>query len=456
VLGAIGALVSALTTTSCTDKNSLFQANCYSSKNTIKRDVVVIGGGSSGTYGAITLKDIGKSVVVVEKAPQLGGHINTYTEPASGTKIDYGVQVFWNTSVVTEFFARFNVAVAKLSRSPSTIVHADFKTGEVLQNFTSNTNLSTYTAQVNKYKYLELGWDLPSPVPTDLLLPFGDFLKKYSLQDEAYSIYINSATGGLGSILQQTTATVFKSLNQIVFDEGAGAAVSSANHNNHELWEKAQVELGSSVLLSSTVVAAQRSKSGVKLIVKTPAGNKLVQAKKLLVSAPLTKKNTAPFDLDAREQRIFGQFVNTAFYCGLVNSTGLPAGFNYLNTGANTLYNIPTGPGVYHVSPTTVQSIFGFWYGSDATVPEPTVKEEVRAAIAKLGGSAKPEFLAYANHTPYNLNVKAEAVRDGFYAELNGLQGYRSTWYTGGQFVPASGPLWVFTNRLVKDIAGAA
>ena len=54
--------------------SSTFDASKYSSSDVIKRDVAVIGGGSSGTYGAIKLRDMGKSVVVVEKTGTLGGH----------------------------------------------------------------------------------------------------------------------------------------------------------------------------------------------------------------------------------------------------------------------------------------------------------------------------------------------------------------------------------------------
>jgi heterodisulfide reductase subunit A-like polyferredoxin len=40
-------------------------------KQTITRDVAVIGGGASGAHAAVWLRDNGQSVVVVEKASQL-------------------------------------------------------------------------------------------------------------------------------------------------------------------------------------------------------------------------------------------------------------------------------------------------------------------------------------------------------------------------------------------------
>jgi heterodisulfide reductase subunit A-like polyferredoxin len=50
------------------------------SADIIERDVAIIGGGSAGTYSAVRLKDMGKSVVVIEKDVILGGQTDTYSE----------------------------------------------------------------------------------------------------------------------------------------------------------------------------------------------------------------------------------------------------------------------------------------------------------------------------------------------------------------------------------------
>lgn len=60
-----------------TPNSSLLNPCSYAPEDVLIRDVVVIGGGASGTYGAIALKDMGRSVAVVEKKPHFGGHVNT-------------------------------------------------------------------------------------------------------------------------------------------------------------------------------------------------------------------------------------------------------------------------------------------------------------------------------------------------------------------------------------------
>jgi hypothetical protein len=70
-----------------------YETSSFHPKDIIDRDVAIIGGGSSGTHAAISLKDKGKSIIVIEKQGRLGGHTETYDDPTTGTPIDYAVQV---------------------------------------------------------------------------------------------------------------------------------------------------------------------------------------------------------------------------------------------------------------------------------------------------------------------------------------------------------------------------
>ena len=435
-----------------------FDASKYSSSDVIKRDVAVIGGGSSGTYGAIKLRDMGKSVVVVEKTGTLGGHENTYIDPSTGTPIDYGVQTYWNISVVTEFFARFDIPIETFSFTGGTNVYADFETGEVLPSFSPSQNFTPYANQLNKYPYLLDSWNLPSPVPGDLLLKFGDFIKKYSLQNIAYSIYSNSL--GVGNVLQQLTVNVFKIFDAAYLGGFQGGNVVTSNHDNGELYVKALAELGSNALLSSTVTAAQRSgENGVKLVVKTPTGNKLIIVSKLLISIPPLVSNLAPFGLDSREKDLFQKWTYSGYYNGLINSTGLAAGTRYVNAAATTAYNIPNLPAVYEIVPTRVEGIYYFWYGSPGALSQQKIQADVTATVQKLTGhkTAAPDFLAFSSHTPFKLVVSADDISHGFYNNLEGLQGHLNTYWTGAAFLShSSGELWNFTQSLLPEIAASA
>ncbi|KAH8914923.1 hypothetical protein BT69DRAFT_1342029, partial [Atractiella rhizophila] len=153
---------------------------------TIERDYVIIGGGSTGVYSAIYLKDKGKSVAVVEAKDILGGHTETYVDPVTSRPINLAVVVFQANQVAKDYFARLNIStitqVPGSSQTPTQ--YYNYATGEQASYSPSpdtGTALQAYAAQLAKYPYLETGFNLPSPVPEDLLLKFGDFVDKYQL-----------------------------------------------------------------------------------------------------------------------------------------------------------------------------------------------------------------------------------------------------------------------------------
>ncbi|RYP10950.1 hypothetical protein DL765_007953 [Monosporascus sp. GIB2] len=423
----------------------------FSDNNIIEKDVAVIGGGSSGTYAAIRLKDLGADVVVIEKAEELGGHAQTYTA-AGGVSVDYGVSNFQNYAVVQDFFARFDLPITSYAQAGNVDRYIDFTTGQDLPNGTIPApDFTAYFEQLDKYPYLQSGWDLPYPVPEDLLLPFGKFVEKYGLQSVAYIITLFAA--GHGNVLEQTTAYVLKAVDR-PYLEGilSGTSVTPANNDTHELYVRALEVLGSDALLSSTVACATRSDNGVELVVNTPDGEKIVKANKLLISAPPTLDNLTPFGLDEAEEAIFSQFEHNALYVGLLENTGLEAGVRYYNAdssadGEVNPYNVANLPGVQMVWATRAEGIYWAWYSSPTETSEEKVKSDTIAAIQRLSPGSEPAFVAYDSHTPFAVGVSPEAIADGFYRKLYSLQGYKSTWYTGAAFVTAhSSALWNFTE----------
>ena len=224
-------------------------ASAYSASLIIRRDVVVIGGGSAGTYAAIGLRDKGKSVAVVEAQSVLGGHTNTYTDPTTKMKVDYGVVVFDNTTTVTNYFSRFNIPLTVGTggaAGPIKNYYVDFRTGKNVTGYVPadpTAAFGAYAAQLAKYPTLNIpGWNLPDPVPADLLIPFGDFVKKYNLDGAVFTIF--SYSQGFGDILSIPTLYIVKYFGFSVLQGAQTGFLTTARHDNSELYEKARAELG--------------------------------------------------------------------------------------------------------------------------------------------------------------------------------------------------------------------
>jgi phytoene dehydrogenase-like protein len=209
------------------------------SGDTLQRDVVIIGAGSSGSYAAVRLHQMGKSVALVEKANRAGGHTNTYKDPATGQTFDYGTQILVNTTVVTDFFNSLNIPLAPYAPQ-ATGVATDCKRGvpgpplPVVSPEDSAAALERYKTELAKYPDMFRGYNLPDPVPDDLLLPWGDFLAKYDLGALAYDAWLQFQ--GMGNILAQPTLYIMKLFNPMQVDARENhRKVAEANHNMQAL-----------------------------------------------------------------------------------------------------------------------------------------------------------------------------------------------------------------------------
>ena len=267
-----------------------------SSKDRLEVDVCVIGGGAAGTYAAIKAKDLSKSVAVVEQHDRLGGHTKTYVDPISKKVIELGVAEYEDTPIVRAFFKRFDVPLYTFNYTIPGVTseYADFSTG--LPATPKQGDLlgawNALQAQVAKYPSLFYSLDdVPFPVPADLLLPFGQFITKYNLQDAVP--YLSLYGEGWGNFVTLPTLLAIKYFSPDFFSpaslsgEGPGALAAK---DNSLIYEKATQELGSHVFLNSKVVSMDRSDPNVVTIkVQTPSGNKYIRAKKLISAIPPRK-----------------------------------------------------------------------------------------------------------------------------------------------------------------------
>lgn len=149
----------------------------------LERDVCTIGGGSSGTCSAIRLQEMGKTVALVEKEDRLGGNVHTYIDPTSNKTFDYGVIIFDNSSIVTDYFSHLIIALLPaINLGGGVSVLADFVNSSVapvtlLAQSNLTAALMVYNEQLAKYPYLVNGFNLPDEVPGDLLFTWGHFIK---------------------------------------------------------------------------------------------------------------------------------------------------------------------------------------------------------------------------------------------------------------------------------------
>ena len=439
----------------------------------VDKDVIILGGGAAGVYAATLLRSMGQSIAIIEQRSRFGGHTETYHVPGTNRTIDYGVQGFTplvdgSYSIIQQFFADYDIATTFIHRSETgsgTTRYFDFSNIEELANFTTNTDLTAYTAQADKYPWLGYQTQTPYPIPGDLVLSFGDFVSKYSLQSSVYNIFFN--VEGLGDILSLPAYYVLRELNSahlLALSPSSQGLLTTADGFNQEAYLGAQSQIGTDALVSSTVQSASRNDDRVVLTIQTPSGQRNITAGKLLVAIPPTLTNLGPLELDDTESDVFGKFAWSNYYAGLVNATGFAPGESFQNAGRDTLYNLPSLPALYQISQTAVSSIYLVRYAASSSMRGEEVQanilstvERVRAAVVSDAEQLPPiQLLTLANHSPFDLHVSAAELAAGFKNQLNGLQGHRSTWYSGAAFFGASSSdIWNASQAVVRDLLAA-
>ena len=446
----------------------------FSSRDILSYDFCVIGGGAAGTYAAISLRDLNKTVAVVEPQGRLGGHTLTYIDPASKATIDIGVIIFVSNEELTRnFFGRSNIPLTDISLTANVFDQAgirneyvDFRTGKIVKGvalLNGTAAYRAYAAQRARYPFLDgsLG-NIPRPVPADLLLSFRDWIKKYSLEDVIPQFYRYGQ--GFGNLLNLPAIYALKYFP----DNNFQTALTTTRHENSEPYRKAQAELGADALLNSCVVVMDRSDPNcVKLLVQTTSGRKLVIAKKILSTIPPLLTNLHGFDLSAIEHALFQQYKYHTYYAGLLNNSGIPDTLQLQNVGEDTLYNLPVLPGAYYISPTRIPGLHFFQAGTPESevFSSEQMQAEVIASIDRMRAAESllstthaktPSYVMFANHVPYSLYVPPGVIEKGFYNKLFALQGRKNTFWSGAAFVTHdSSAIWKYAETLIKDLAAA-
>ena len=355
------------------------------------------------------------------------------SDPATGTPVNLGVVIWHNITVVTDYFKRLNISIGPMDQFHETTGYYDFSTGkQVNSTFAPSqlevgTALQTYIGLLTKYPGLDNGTFLPNPVPEELYQPFSKFIDKYNLSAAVPSFY--NYNPGVGDMLDNPTVEQMRYWGRYSMTLSAiKGFLTTTHHNSSELYTNAMKEFPNDMLLSSEVISSQRDGNGVKLVVKTPSGTKLVQAKKLLIAVPPKTDILSPWaSLSNTESSLFSKFVSVGYYVCLMKNTGVPYSLTISNAQPSSAnkYNLPKLPGIYSISPSELEGVQIVYYGTPQVAksfPESddNVQKEIVASIKQLQkqnpgsfNQTEPEFITFKDHAPYYTQVHSDDIKNG-------------------------------------------
>lgn len=391
-----------------------------------------------------------------------------------------------------DFFTWMNVNISLITRGSqnNTIRYADFSTGRELANY-SAIETGQGLAAIQKFVDIttEKGYDkmvqpgyfnLPAgkAIPEDLLLPIGEFVKKYDIQAMLPLIYpsTGAGVGSRGNFNKLLTLTLMKA-----FPPGWAKAylgqlpVYAVDGGNQHLYNEIATLLRRDVLYSSVVIESSRAQGNIQLVTQSPDGKKkLILAKKLLIAVPPTRENLAPFDLDETERAHFSKAKYGRSHTALVSHSKLPEAANIRNTPESAIQS-PVTPfletpfvmGFTYVNALAPAKVHQIGASGDnyTAFDEAAAQAAVQQALENLakGGTIpdlegeKLKIVAWSDHGPGGFGVSAEDLKAGWMEDMYKLQGRRGTWYTGsGLAADFTTILWKFNDALLGGLVRAA
>ncbi|GKZ91623.1 hypothetical protein AnigIFM59636_004263 [Aspergillus niger] len=430
----------------------------HHSLKTITCDICILGGGSSGTYSAIQLKDAGKHVVVIEPNNRLGGHAATLYLP-DGNYVDYGVEGVFNNELSRNYFFRLGVDWKPLLPLNKRTDFVDFSTGErvnpaagILQALVS---IFLYRSSIKHWTFLIRGvYDLPDPVPEELLRPFREFIEELSLEAALQLVFLFSQN--VGNLLDMPTLYAIQNFGVPHVDALIHGYITPKN-GMYELYRQAREILGSDVLFQTNVIATNRSDSGVEVTVQHANGTRqLIKARNLLITFPPLMKKLQGFDLDGTETELFQKWFWRTYYVAVVNNTGIPDKLWVTNTDpTNGLGYLPRMPFDFLLQYMGAPGYSTSKLVGDMDFTEEDARDLLAADFARMKAKGTypiqdPQIVVFGDSSPETLMVSPEDIRNGFYRKLYALQGRRSTYFTGLTFCSDfSSLIWAYTETVL-------
>lgn len=331
-------------------------------------------------------------------------------------------------------------------------------------------------------------WNLPPgpQIPEDLLLPIGEFAKKWNVTEALPRMYESTGGGPAArhkNFEDSLTLTFLQSFSpawmKVFFGQ---AGMFHIEGGNQLLYNAIHAQLGVENVLTSSVVSSVRrperegDKRGIEVTVRSTASGRptttTIRAKKILLAIPPTRENLSPFDLNREETDLFRRPRYGRYGTAIVTAPALPRGYELHNTpilaasdpnkpfinephilefssygNDSALFSIGTsGSGLSYGEFDERQAIKVAQESLDRMVAAGTVKN-----VGGKKGDTKLKVLEYSDHGPGGFGVTAEEMKAGWMEKVYGLQGKRGTWYTGNAIaIDFSTQLWKMNDEVLK------
>ena len=319
------------------------------------------------------------------------------------------------------------------------------------------TAIGTYLQILEtQFPYLDSGFNLPNPVPADLLNSFGDFVTKYGLEAMVPTVF--AFAEGLGNILENPCNLRTEELRSERRQRDRDQLVCARSHRNAVALRRRRGVLGE-----------RRDRQCAD-----PGGNAGAITSKFSPKRPTAPCASKPASWSLRFRRRFPTWqcwrrTPSSSPCSAASTQTTTqrlctvrwhsSGRRRHQRGREHALQLPPLPGMYGLQATEVPNYFVGLFGSATWLPDDLVKAAMVSSLQNVASSGiYPEMKfesidVFSSHAPFNMMVSANDIAAGFYSKVNALQGHNHTFYTSAAFqTNDSSLIWQFTQGLLPQI----
>ncbi len=398
--------------------------------------VAIIGAGPAGLSTALALKEAGVSdVTVFEREAVVGGKCRSFRH--AGHTYDLGA------NLTTPRYQTIRALAHRLGMTPRVIedrrivnIGAEqfesLSDAGLIERLVVRGGSSLYASMrhltgIDRQGYANLRDGVEQP--------FGDWLSRHGLGRFAELFEVLFIAYGYGRMLELPAAYALKFFDPIHMEAAVDVVLGEEVPDTtdfvegfQELWERVDSVFGIDTLRGVEIESVGRSPRGVDIRWRADGQVCADRFDKVVIACPFTE--AARFlDTSSEEQRLFEQIRYNDYYVTVARLADAPEVSTYVYPYARQY--TPGQPTVYYPPVDGDDGIFIFYaYGGEGIDTE-VVRANIRAAMAseELQGTVV-EFL-HTQHWRYFPHVSSDAMRSGWYDDLESLQGSFHTFYTG-------------------------
>ena len=383
--------------------------------------ICIIGAGAAGLTAAETLKRLGyRHVTILEREARAGGKCYSLDHDGRSYELGAGI-IAANNHTVQQLAKHYGVPFERVQFGESILL--DVATGKPLAEKTLLQQLATLRQLVFKYvplitKYRNVAQPGLAKLSPELCVPFSDWAKQHHIELVAAELAPFFTGFGYDYFERVPAAYVLKYYSWATLKSFAQRKLYKFPHGIQTLWTT--VAQAHNVRYNTVI---QKITRGATVTITTTTDT--IECDRLIITSPLDEALQF-IDANPLEQELFSKIQYSDYRTYALWLHDFPKMSGYL---PGNYTSSRTGQPVFWYLRHADINLYTFYTLADWQLTDEAALHSITQVVQQLGGSM--ERVHTIQHWKYFPHISSEIMCQGYFDQLESLQGQRQTYYAG-------------------------